>query len=72
MYTLFEKVDFELLNKVIVNYYNKYQIFILILNRQDYYKLIELEKINELEQLKIFNYQEDTNSFLDKLLEYAN
>ncbi len=72
LFVLFEKVDFELLNKVIANYYNKYQIFILILNRQDYYQLIELEKINELKQLKVFNYQEDANSFLDKFLECVN
>ena len=72
LFVLFEKVDFELLNKVIANYYNKYQIFILILNRQDYYQLIELEKINELKQLKVFNYQEDANTFLDEFLEYTN
>ena len=71
MFVLYEKVDFKLLNKVIANYYNKYQIFALILNKQDYYKLIELEKINELKQLKVFNYQEDANSFLDKFLEYV-
>lgn len=72
LFVLFEKVDFELLNKVIANYYNKYQIFILILNRQDYYQLIEFEKINELKQLKVFNYQEDANSFLDKFIECVN
>ncbi len=72
LFVLFERVDYELLNKVIANYYDKYQILILVLNRKEYFKLNRLEKINNLNRLKIFNYQEYANTFLNSLLNHLN
>ena len=72
MFILFDKIDFKLFDKILANYYNKYQIIILILNRQEYLKLNRLEKINNLNRLKIYNYQEYANTVLNLLLESAN
>jgi len=72
LFFLFDKIDYKLFNKILINYYKKYQIFILILNRQEYFKLNRLEKINNLNRLKIFNYQEYANTFLNSVLESVN
>ena len=72
LFIIIPSLDSNLILKIIKNYYSKYYIIILILKETDYEKLIKIEQIRLLENIKILkpihleNF--DYNFFKENLL----
>lgn len=51
------KTNFKFLGKIFKKYYPKYEIYIIILDDQEYEKLVAKKKLRKLENVKLFNYE---------------
>lgn len=51
-------LDFQFILRLSKNFYLKYKIYILFLDEEEYQKVINVEKVKELENLKILNYED--------------
>jgi hypothetical protein len=68
-YTL--NVNTIFIKKIIQKYYDKYYIIILIINRSEYNKLISIENLKELNNLKIINF-EQFKKIVKEIPNYSN
>ena len=55
LFLIIQILDPDLILKIIKNYHSKYYIYLLILDENDYKKLLEIEQIRFLEDFKIMN-----------------
>jgi len=61
LFLTLEDLDFNLLLRLCKKYYLKYTIYILILNDKEYTKILDVDKIQLLENIKIICYKDFLN-----------
>ncbi|MFX0024882.1 MAG: hypothetical protein ACFE8M_00595 [Candidatus Hermodarchaeota archaeon] len=61
------KLNFKLILKIFKRFFSKYLIYILILDENEYQKLLKVDKVRLLKDVVILNYEEFKNLNLKKL-----
>ncbi|MFX0032695.1 MAG: hypothetical protein ACFE8V_04840 [Promethearchaeota archaeon] len=52
-----DKLNYKLILKIFKRFFSKYQIYLLILDENEYNKLLKMDKIKSLKNLEILNYE---------------
>lgn len=68
IFMILEKLDIKLILKVFKRFFSKYVIYILILDDDEYQKLLKIDKIKLLNNLKILNYTNFINTDIKNLI----
>jgi len=61
VFLTFDKLNFKLILKIFKQFFSKYLIYLLILDEDEYHKLLKMDKIKSLKNLKILNYESFKN-----------
>ncbi|MGQ4873771.1 MAG: hypothetical protein ACP6IY_06835 [Promethearchaeia archaeon] len=68
IFLIFENINLKLISNVFKRFYSTYTIYILILNKKNYEKFLEIGKVDLLKRVKILNPKKLNESKLKKLL----